>query len=226
MRILLLIVGIIVLLLVVGWLGLQIKPQPFPPFPEPETTLETVPLPNDLPAPVARFYRQFYGERVPVIRSAVITGRADLRLAGVTFPARFRFTHEAGQNYRHYIEATMFGFPLMKVNERYVDGKSRLELPFGVTEGEPKVDQAANLGLWAESIWFPSLLATDPRERWEAVDETTALLVVPFSTGEERFVVRFDPRRGYRSCSSRCATKMLLTNRKRCGSTRRALGKI
>jgi hypothetical protein len=115
---------------------------------------------------------------------------------GIPFPARFRFTHVAGQDYRHYIEATFFGLPVMKVNESYVDGKGRAELPVGTIENEPKNDQAANLGLWAESVWLPTIWLTDPRVRWEAVDEETALLAVPLGEDEECFVARFDPESG------------------------------
>jgi hypothetical protein len=144
---------------------------------------------------VERFYQRVYGESVPVIQSFVVSGRARLRFMGITFPARFRFTHIAGQGYRHYIETTIFGLAVMRVNEHYLGGKGRLELPFGVEEGS-KVDQAADLGLWAETLWLPSIYVTDQRVRWGPIDEETALLVVPFGEGKQRLVVRFDPETG------------------------------
>jgi hypothetical protein len=194
MKVFIIIVIVIFTLIALIWLGLQIYPKPFPAYPATTSELDTVRLPNALPDPVARFYRQLYGENVPVIETALISGRAKLRVNGITFPARFRFTHQVGEGYRHYIEATFFGMPILKVSEQYLDGVSRMELPFGLTEDEPKVNQGANLALWAEAIWFPSALITDPQVRWEPVDDESAVLVVPFGKVDERFIVRFDPK--------------------------------
>ncbi len=183
-------------LVAAGWLGLQIEPGAFAPSAQGAFAPDTVELPRGLPAPVLRYFRAAIGDRVPIITSAVLTGRGWLRLFGVTFPARFRFTHVAGQGYRHEIECTWFGQPLLKVNESYLDGRARMELPVGTIENEPNVDMAANLALWGEAIWLPSVLVTDPRVRWEAIDSFTARLVVPFRETEDSFTVVFDEATG------------------------------
>src|SRR5574341_2406518 len=171
MKISLIIFCILAILFLLGWLGLQVKPQSFAPYAEQPPELKKIPLPKGLPAPVELFYRTIYGDRIPVIETVVIKGRGEMAPFGVKMPARFVFVHNVGRDYRHYFEATFFGFPVMKVNENYLDGKSYFELPVATYENDPSISQGANLALWAEAAWFPSIWVTDPRVRWEAVDD-------------------------------------------------------
>ncbi len=179
-----------------AWIGLQINPQPLPLISSrEELATGTLPLPQDLPVPVKRFYTQIYGDSIPIIDSVIINGRGTMRVIGITLPVRFQFIHDTGHSYRHYIEATFFGIPIMKINETYIDGVGRMELPFGVSEGQ-KINQGANLALWAEAIWMPSVWITNPDVQWAPIDDYTALLIVPFDDSDEYITVYFDPQTG------------------------------
>jgi hypothetical protein len=196
MKLFTIIMAILVILILLGWLGLQIRPRAFAPYPEKTPELKTIPLPAGLPAPVERFYRTVYGDEIPVIETAVMKGRAVMSPFGFKLPARFVFVHNAGRDYRHYIEATWFGMPLLKVDEGYLDGESFFESPMGSYYNDPNTNQGANLAVWAEAGFFPSIWLTDARVRWEPVDDRTALLFVPFEDQEENFIVRFNPETG------------------------------
>ena len=67
-----------------GWLGLQVQPKPFSAYPEQTPTLESVDLPADLPAPVARYYRTTIGDQIPVI-----AGRGRLRIKPIFYSCKF-----------------------------------------------------------------------------------------------------------------------------------------
>lgn len=195
MRILSIVLGAVLALALLLWGGLRVPARPFDSSGMEPSEPSSVSLPDGLPAPVERFYREVYGDEVPVIGTAVVSGRGTMRVAGVTLPVRLRFTHATGEAYRHEIETTLYGIRLLTIDETFRDGAARLELPFGVSEGL-NVDQGANLALWAEAVWMPSVWVTDRQVRWEPVDEQTALLVVPYGDEEERFVARFDPATG------------------------------
>ncbi len=180
MRALLILLAILIGFFLIIWLGLSIKPKPFSSLAASKGSANKISIPDSLPSPVKKFYSQIYGSEMPIVESAIISGRAKMRIMGITFPARFRFLHKAGKSYHHNIELKFFGLPVMKVDEYYLDGNAKLELPFGTIENEPKVNQGANLALWGEAIWFPSIFLTDPRARWESVDNNTAILKVPF----------------------------------------------
>lgn len=178
--------------LAIGWIGLQVPAPAFPDVSHEAGAVDTVEVPSGLPAPVRRFYHVLYGPDLPLVESALLTGRAHLRIAGLELPSRWRFTHLIGEGYRHEIVACWFGLPILRVDERFVDGDATLTLPFGTEEG-PAVDQGANLAMWAEAVWFPAVLATHPDVSWAPVDDVTALLRVPFGVRTEAFVARFDP---------------------------------
>lgn len=190
MHIVLIVLAALALLI---WLGLQIQPEPFS---APELTaaeVKTIPLPENLPTAVARYYRVVHGEQIPVLDTVVLTGRGRIRPFGIWLPTRFVMVHNVGRDYRHYFEATFFGLPFLRVNEGYIDGQSFFESPMGTYYNDPNTNQGANLALWAEGAWFPSIWLTDPRAKWEGLDENTALLRVPFENQTETFVARFNP---------------------------------
>ncbi len=187
----------LVILFALAGFGLLVKSKSFLLPTLPKNALGTFPLPVGLPAPVERFYRAVYGDQLPVVETIVITGQGRIRPFGIWLPARFVFVHNAGKDYRHYIEATFFGLPFLKVNEGYLDGMSFFESPMGTYHDDPNTNQGANLALWAEGGWFPSLWVNDPRAKWQAVDEQTAILYVPFEHSQECFVVRFNPHTGF-----------------------------
>jgi len=151
-------------------------------------------MPEGLPAPVEHFYETVYGVEIPVIETVIIQGRGVLKpFMNIPLPARFVFVHEAGKDYRHYFEATLFGIPLLQVNEGYLDGVSFFEIPTASFTNNSYANQAANLTLWSEAIWFPSIWLTDLRVHWEPVDQYSALLYVPYEDVEENFLIRFNP---------------------------------
>lgn len=196
-NILLITASIIIVFGLLFYVGLQIQPQSFPSYPEATQELVTVPLPAGLPLPVENFYRTVYGEEIPVIKTVVLQGQGVIKpFMNIPIPARFVFVHNAGNDYRHYFEATWFGIPLLKVNEGYINGVSFFESPMGKYSNESNANQGANLAVWAEAIWFPSLWITDTRAHWEPVDKYSALLYVPYKNSEESFLVRFNPQTG------------------------------
>ncbi len=199
-KVLLWVGGALAALVGIGWVGIHLQPAPFPPIQAAGAPVETIAIPSGLPAPVERFYRVTYGDQIPVPKTVVVTGRGSMRLQplfNLTFPMRFRFVHQSGQSYRHYFELTFLGLPIFQATEYYYGGKERMETPFGVDENNPKLDQGGNLGMWAELLqWSPAAIFANPQARWQALDASSARLVVPFGDGTAAFVVKFDEATG------------------------------
>jgi hypothetical protein len=191
--------GSIALLAGAGWLGLRIKPKPFPPHSERTRQPGSVALPSDLPEPVRRHFRATLGEQVPRIETAVVSGRADFKVKGLWTPMRFKGYYVAGHEFRRDMEITWFRMPILRGTDAYVDGKGSLKISglLNVSDEGKTFDQGQNLAMWGEAPFTtPSALVLDPRIRWEPLDTTSARLIVPFGGREESLRVEFDAETG------------------------------
>jgi hypothetical protein len=188
------IAGTLVALAGLGWAGLQVTPANFPTPTAPTQNRGTVAVPPDLPAPVRRYFAVAFNNQVPRVDSLITWGRARANF-GIWMPLRFQLYHRPGQAFQRKMEVTWFGLPVLKALDQYLDGKG-MTGPVNQLATGPKVDQGANLILWAEATFYPSLLLTDPRIRWEAIDEHSARLLLPFGETQEEMIFYFDPATG------------------------------
>lgn len=186
--------GALTALAAMGWLGLQIRPQSITPEPSTAEDLGSMAIPTDLPAPVRRYLQVACGDRIPRTESMVAWGTARLQL-GLWMPVRFQLYHQPGQAFKRTMDVTWFGIPLMQALDSYIAGKG-MTGPVTKLESGPGVDQGANMILWAEATFYPSLLVTDPRIRWEAIDESSARLIFPFGDQQDELIFHFDPVSG------------------------------
>ncbi|MBC7870648.1 MAG: hypothetical protein H7Y09_07390 [Chitinophagaceae bacterium] len=143
------IASFVVLMVVGGWLGLQVKARRFPAV-VPGISPRMIPPPPDLPAPVLRFARAVFGETLPEIQSAVVLGRARLAPTGMSMPTRFRFYYDvARSSHYHDIQATWFTLPFMRIHERNLEGHAILDLGIlGRVEDAPHTNRAGMQGYW------------------------------------------------------------------------------
>jgi len=191
-------VPLLVLLLVGGWLGLQVKASSFPAV-DLGTAPGVIPIPLGLPAPVERFARAVFGDSLPDVQSAMVLGRAQLAPAGMPMPTRFRFYYAAARSsHYHDIQVTWFNLTFMRIHERNLEGHVTLDLSLlGKVEDAPHTNRAGIQGYWGELLgWVPSIALTDPRVRWQGIDDTTAHLYLPGLDDQEAFTVRFDADTG------------------------------
>jgi Family of unknown function (DUF6544) len=183
----------------IGWLGLQIKPVNFPSPAASGPLDEFLDVPQDLPGPILRHFQNSFGERVPLIQTAVIWGHARIKQAGLWIPARYQVYYQAGRAFYRAVQLTWFGQPIITGHAALLNGQGEL---FGrgllnMDERSVEITQSQALALWAESLYTPSVLLGGTPARWLARDEESARLMVPFGDGEETLVWRVDPHTGW-----------------------------
>ncbi len=190
------IISIAVVLLSIGWVGFQVEPDSFPPHPDRTKDAGAVELPSNLPEPVRRYFEAAMGTHVPKIESAVVWGKAKLRINGIWMPVRFKTYYLPGRAFYRYMEVTWFGRPILKGHDTYINGEGAMKIEgvLNMRETGEKIDQGQNLALWGEAVFTPSVFVTDKRASWESVDKDTTRLVVPFGEKTDSLLFEFDAK--------------------------------
>jgi hypothetical protein len=190
--------GIAVIFMGIIWLGFQIEPKSFSAHPEKMKEAGAIIVPTNIPKPVMRYYEAAAGSHVSEVRSAVVWGKAKLRINGIWMPVRFKAYYLPGQAFLRYLEVTWFGKTIIKVSDSYMNGEGvmKIEGLLNMKETGEKIDQGQNLAMWGETVFIPSFVIADTRAHWEAVDNDSVRLVVPYGEQNDSLDFKFDPKTG------------------------------
>jgi hypothetical protein len=183
----------------IGWLGLQVKPMNFPAPSTSGSLDETLVVPEDLPMPILRHFQGSFGEKVPMIKTAVVWGQARVKRAGLWVPARYQVYYQAGTAFYRAMQLTWFGQPIISGHTALLNNQGELFAGglFNLDEHGDEITQSQVLSLWAESLYTPNILLGGSSARWLARDEDSARLMVPYGEGEETLVWRVDAQSGW-----------------------------
>lgn len=195
MNILLTFSGVLTALGFAGWLGLQFPPNIEPAVAEYYETEYITELPENLPAPVKRYLKTVFADKILMIKTAVFRGSPQARINGIRMRINYQVYYRFGGDYRRDMRVGWFGRQLIEGHELYVDGVGKA-LIAGETDSGPEFEQAFNISIWAEVVLMPSLLLQDERLRWETISENNLKLYVPFHDQTDSLTIDFDPVTG------------------------------
>lgn len=193
------VIGVLIALLAVAWSGFKYPPKSLPPHPEETKSMKLIGIPSNLPEPVERHFNEVFDIKAPSIETAVVWGKADLRISGIWVPALFKaYYYIPGHDFVREMEITWFGRTVLKGKDSYINGKGYFGIG-GEAESGERVDSASNLTVWAEAVFTPTKFIADPNIRWQTIDDNTIKLIVPLNDTEDTITVKFDPKTGLMS---------------------------
>lgn len=150
----------------------------------------------ELPPPVRRFLEVAYPQVSPGPETILMDARGTLRRRPLpALPFSSRIFLRPGRDRVMEISLGLGPVTLLRGLDAYVDGRGFTRVGRTLQTGPP-FDQGAFHTLVLETLLVPSAWER-LRLTWEAVDEVTAAVLVPFGRGIERATVRFDPDGGF-----------------------------
>ena len=191
---------VIVLLVLIGLtglftLGFMIAPRPFRSHPAPAQPGAPRPFQPGLPPPVEKHFLETLTAQPQEITTAVVWGRGRAHIRGIWVPLRFKAWYREGEAFSRRFEVTWFQKPVLRGQDSYLEGKGTFEIGDRPVSG-PQTDLGQLLELWVGMLWMPMVFVHNPRVVWEAVDDHSARLIVPFGNAGEPLTAHFDPITG------------------------------
>jgi hypothetical protein len=196
-------VGAFVAYLIIFRIGFFFKPAEHKPELEPIDPPEMIPLPDDLPAPMRRYLQMCFGDEVPLPTTAVAwglgkrIGRSFGRLGPLWMPSYWALYLVPGREFVYRLTVTWFGRKMLQGGDelrqgygRFIMNKDRLE--------NTNINKSEWIMMWMYTILAaPSAILADAKNTWEAVDDESATLSVPYQDGSRwEFTLLFDSESG------------------------------
>ncbi|MGD0005266.1 MAG: DUF6544 family protein [Anaerolineaceae bacterium] len=196
-------VGVFVAYLIIFRVGFLFKPKVHKPELEPIDPPEMIPLPGNLPYPVRRYLQMSFGDQVPLPATAIAwglgkrIGRNFGRLGPLWMPSYWALYLIPGKEFVYRLTVTWYGRRMLQGGDelrqgygRFIMNKDRLE--------NANINKSEWIMMWLYTILTaPSAILADANNTWEAVDDQTARLSVPYQNVERwDFTLLFDSQTG------------------------------
>jgi hypothetical protein len=161
--------------------------------------MSAAPASGTWPPPVARYLEVAYPDDAPGLETVVMEGSGRFRRRPLPWiPMRHRISLRPGIDRVSDMTVVIGPMTLMKVLDAYVDGRGITKF-LNTADVGPEIDQGSLHAMLCEALMFPSCWSRIPGFTWEALDDATARLRVPFGDGVEVATVGFDRASGFPS---------------------------
>ncbi len=156
---------------------------------------------EDLPAPVARYFRHTLKDGQPFVTSAVVTQQAEFFVNDNW--RRLRATQHFNSVPPGFVwDARITMAPLMPadVRDAYLAGRGSMQATmFGVyslvdQSGMAELNSGALQRYLGEAVWFPTVLLPGHAVAWSAIDDRSALATLVDGETTVSLTFRFDDR--------------------------------
>jgi hypothetical protein len=149
-----------------------------------------------LPACVGRFVELAAEAESGPFQTVTLDTTAWMHRPGLPpIPLEIRMAHRLGEAFVHDIRIGRRPVSVRFGLDAFVDGRGAMRIGRTVKLG-PTYDRGALIAMWAEALTFPFAWLDRTDVRWEAIDVSTARLVVPFEDGDVPITVAFDTSTG------------------------------